>query len=980
MKQKLRDLTIMLIVITLSSISFAAAADFSDVPQSHWAYDYVSRLSEKGIINGMGDGTFQPDQKVTREQFIKMLVCSIDNTPDNSTASGLYDVEAGRWSEPYISAAIKRGIYDSGANGDMFYPQADLKRGVSAEWIVNSIGVNTDAPPVFSDVKGEGTQAGAINTAAGIGLIKGYEDNTFKPDNTITRAEAAALILRVIEYNEAYYGLREDAENKIVIQDSVKLTNASDTVNVPVSADEAGKTVTFSGADETLRELEPGDILMMPPSENFPEGLTGKVVSTQDSGKDIVIKFEEPSIAEVFESIDISTNIAVPPECFGDDGELSASKAVVPRAYVRSVESGENGIDLYFDGDAGWDVDIEWKGILPDVYTDLYGDLSETATIHFENKNYKDKKGFYAALNAVLIAKVDVNLETENLSVSSLSATANVKTDILATAGYSNSVEKEKRFKLPTAKVPLGGVLKLTIESELVVGVKGDLKIESNARLSNDIGIEYTLANGVSTHNTSNADADFTLESSGTFSFGPDEKITLSTSGITLPIINKTILEGASILEANGYAGIEISGKTKINKSVSLSSENGFESRENEDIKHDCLFCIEGDMSRVVACGAGLGEDLQKLVNKITEKKFYKDLGENKKKLKDWHLSSGEGYNLEFKFEKCPHYSYKADVNVMGTNGSPVSGAKVSVSGKASAEAETDKTGHSVFYLKPGDYNISAKAEKYKDNRISLKVKNKAVTAELKLESDKRITFSSCIGEVNGKIYSVSEYDGMQKEGMEVLPAETFVEPSTGYKYSISNFCCYDGYVYYVADSGGTSDFKTILYRCKTDWTDARILAQGTEYPWNFVIDDNVLYWRSGYRTDKYALSHGCSIDLNTLEKVNKQLPGFSTDGTTYKDNLLGTASDFAIFNNCYFYNKGGSIYKSENNAAIKLIQTSEQVYLNDGGVAGGYLYYATYDKKSFYGILWKVPLKGGTPIKIASHQTAGGGGPFFNH
>ncbi len=71
-----------------------AAKDFSDVTYQHWAYSYIWSLSGIKGINGMSDGTFRPEAKVTREQFVKMLdSCLCFDTGDSAfAASQLTDV------------------------------------------------------------------------------------------------------------------------------------------------------------------------------------------------------------------------------------------------------------------------------------------------------------------------------------------------------------------------------------------------------------------------------------------------------------------------------------------------------------------------------------------------------------------------------------------------------------------------------------------------------------------------------------------------------------------------------------------------------------------------------------------------------------------------------------------------------------------------------------------------------------------------
>ena len=69
MKRKLFAFS-MLVIFVISMTGYAAR--FTDVSESHWAYSAIEEMAEKGIINGMGDGTFNPDGQITREQFAKI--------------------------------------------------------------------------------------------------------------------------------------------------------------------------------------------------------------------------------------------------------------------------------------------------------------------------------------------------------------------------------------------------------------------------------------------------------------------------------------------------------------------------------------------------------------------------------------------------------------------------------------------------------------------------------------------------------------------------------------------------------------------------------------------------------------------------------------------------------------------------------------------------------------------------------------------
>ena len=75
MKKKFIFLAMLILVLT-TSIVFAKS--FSDLPEGHWAYESINEMMEKGILNGYPDGTFLPSKNVTRAEFAKILVLSLE--------------------------------------------------------------------------------------------------------------------------------------------------------------------------------------------------------------------------------------------------------------------------------------------------------------------------------------------------------------------------------------------------------------------------------------------------------------------------------------------------------------------------------------------------------------------------------------------------------------------------------------------------------------------------------------------------------------------------------------------------------------------------------------------------------------------------------------------------------------------------------------------------------------------------------------
>lgn len=109
---------------------------FPDVPTDYWAFAAIGALSEREVINGYPDGTFKPENKVTRAEFAKMILLTFNLEPVSTQATTFPDVLVSHWAHSYIEAAVAYG------------------------------------------------------------LVQGYPDGTFRPEGKVTMAEAITLIVR----------------------------------------------------------------------------------------------------------------------------------------------------------------------------------------------------------------------------------------------------------------------------------------------------------------------------------------------------------------------------------------------------------------------------------------------------------------------------------------------------------------------------------------------------------------------------------------------------------------------------------------------------------------------------------------------------------------------------------------------------------------------------------------------------------------
>ncbi len=175
---------------------------FTDVAEDAWYHDYVYDLVYRGVVNGMTATTYEPEGKLTRAQFVKLLACSLADAETLKTYEGKHPFKdsEGHWAEAYIAWAKDKGIVE-GVSATEFDPEAPitreqmatifgryaLKQGIELSKSDNAAGSFPDADKI-SEYAREFVELMRI-----AGILNGYEDGTFRPQGNATRAEAAKL-------------------------------------------------------------------------------------------------------------------------------------------------------------------------------------------------------------------------------------------------------------------------------------------------------------------------------------------------------------------------------------------------------------------------------------------------------------------------------------------------------------------------------------------------------------------------------------------------------------------------------------------------------------------------------------------------------------------------------------------------------------------------------------------------------------------
>ena len=188
--------------IEVSNADNADNADYYDVNSSHWAYDYIRHLTKTGIISGSTDGKFYPEEQVTRAEFAKMIVEAM-NLNLIESESNFSDVSEKEWYSKYVNTANANNIINGFEN--TFNPYAKLTRQDMAVIVARAVekkGYSLSAGEFdFADKETIADYAyESVMKLSNLNIVNGYNDNTFKPQNSLSRAEAAAIIYRYMAY------------------------------------------------------------------------------------------------------------------------------------------------------------------------------------------------------------------------------------------------------------------------------------------------------------------------------------------------------------------------------------------------------------------------------------------------------------------------------------------------------------------------------------------------------------------------------------------------------------------------------------------------------------------------------------------------------------------------------------------------------------------------------------------------------------
>lgn len=188
------------LIFTALPIS-AAAKSFSDVDSSRYYYSDVIYCADKGYVNGYSDGTFRPDNGLTRAEFAAILNKALGLT--QSAPNTFYDVINGEWYVTPVLNCVQAGVM-TGLGDGYFGVNEPITREQAAVILskASQIGSSSGRTGFSDDYMISNWAVGNVKAMTDKGYITGTGDNQFSPQMNLTRGQVCVLLCRCLGVNQ----------------------------------------------------------------------------------------------------------------------------------------------------------------------------------------------------------------------------------------------------------------------------------------------------------------------------------------------------------------------------------------------------------------------------------------------------------------------------------------------------------------------------------------------------------------------------------------------------------------------------------------------------------------------------------------------------------------------------------------------------------------------------------------------------------
>ncbi|HWQ74717.1 MAG TPA: S-layer homology domain-containing protein [Syntrophomonas sp.] len=257
-------LTIMAILFAFHPTMSFAATELSDI-SDHWAKEQIQSWVDSGYIKGYSDGTFKPDNNITRAEFMTMVNNAYGYT--EKTDIDYTDVAEGSWYADAVAAAKAAG-YIAGYPDNTMKPNNPITRQEAAVMVARIDALTSDeaAAGQFTDAASiPSWSKGAIGANAKAEIFNGYPDGTYKAENNILRSESVVALSKAKAYSDNHvqvtgtvtdvtttgFKLTLSPQVNLLLPENIALTQGDDSVTVSaITTADFGATYTVEAALE----------------------------------------------------------------------------------------------------------------------------------------------------------------------------------------------------------------------------------------------------------------------------------------------------------------------------------------------------------------------------------------------------------------------------------------------------------------------------------------------------------------------------------------------------------------------------------------------------------------------------------------------------------------------------------------------------------------------------------------------------------
>lgn len=242
--------------------------NFDDLKGAQWAMRYIASLASKQVFEGYEDGTFKPDKSVSRIEAITAAVRLMglreqaESATEMATKLNFKDADkVPAWAVGYVAVALENDLFTE--NDSSVEPSKEADRLWATTLLVKALKLESEAKAkmntqlTFKDAKQiPAGSVGYVAVAIDKGLVDGFEDNTFKPNQSVTRAQLAALLDRTGEQMPDDQNSTTGTVNAIVYNNVLPVTKAGVTTNYVLHPD---AFILRNGVKVAASALQVGD-------------------------------------------------------------------------------------------------------------------------------------------------------------------------------------------------------------------------------------------------------------------------------------------------------------------------------------------------------------------------------------------------------------------------------------------------------------------------------------------------------------------------------------------------------------------------------------------------------------------------------------------------------------------------------------------------------------------------------------------------